>query len=849
MTKPERWQKVKQVLYSALEREATERAAYLDEACAGDESLRSEVEALLASYERAGSFFEMPAAEVAAEVLADDHAESMMGRTFGHYKILSQLGAGGMGEVYLAHDTRLGRKVALKLLPTHFSEDNERLGRFEQEAFAASALNHPNILTIYEVGQIDSAHYIATEFIEGVTLRERMRNGAMKLDDTLDVAVQVANALVAAHEAGIVHRDIKPENIMLRRDGYVKVLDFGLAKMTEPVASAPEAVDPEAVTRMRVKTSPGMVMGTSHYMSPEQARGLETDERTDIWSLGVVLYEMVSGCSPFEGDTPSDCIASILKTELPPLRSYEPTVPTKLERVVRKALRKKREERYQTAKELLLELKGLKQEQEFAARMGHSSPVDLQESVGLHTIKQTAVRSIAVLPFRILGVNDEDEYLGLGLADALITRLGNVRQLVIRPTSAVLKYTAPNQDLAAIGRELKVDSVLEGSVRRAGDRIRVTAQLVSLEGVAPLWTGKFDEKFTDALAVEDSISKSVAEALVIRLTSEQKKLFTRRYTSNVEAYQLYLKGRYYWNKRTKEEMRKAIEHFQQVIDLDPNYALAYAGLADCFTMISIYASGVLPKEIFPKAKAAAMKALEIDDTLAEAHTSLGFVRMCYDWDFPEAEREFKRAIEINPNFATAHEWYGLFLMLMGRFDEARAEIELALHSDPLSIAINLRVGWPPFLMHRYDEAIEHFRKVIDMEPNYWLAHVCLGQVYERKSMYEEALEEIQRARSLNSLNSILGDLGHAYARSGRRAEAEKVLGELKEISKQSYVSPYFIALIYTGLEENDLAFEWLEKAMEDRSEWMLWLKVHPYFDSLCTDPRFTDLLRRIGFKT
>ncbi len=564
----EHWQHVKGVLHSALEREPAERAAFLKEACAGDEPLRKEVEALLVSYDRAGSFFEMPAMKVAAQTLVDDHADSLVGRTAGPYKILSQLGAGGMGEVYLAQDTRLGRKIALKLLPSYFTEDGDRLRRFQQEANAASRLNHPNILTIYEVGKLDSTQYIATEYIDGVTLRALLTQKKIEISEALDAAIQVASALSAAHGAGIVHRDIKPENIMLRRDGYVKVLDFGLAKLTELPAGL-QPGDSEMATRVLVKTEPGMVMGTVTYMSPEQARGLDVDARTDIWSLGVVLYEMVAGHVPFEGNTPSDCIAAILKTEPQPLSQHTTEVPsellTELERIVTKALRKEREERYQTAQDMLADLKSLKQEQEIEAKLERSARGANGQSRGARSSGQAAVGttdeqvartavieaahptssaeyiiteikrhkrgaavataviimavavaaysyfalsrgsvidSIAVLPLVNTSADPETEYLSDGITESLINSLSQLSNMKVIARSSVFRYKGRETDPQVIGRELGVRAVLMGRVIQRGDSLIISAELVDVQDNRHIWGEQYNRRLADIFTVQ-----------------------------------------------------------------------------------------------------------------------------------------------------------------------------------------------------------------------------------------------------------------------------------------------------------------------------------------------------------
>jgi eukaryotic-like serine/threonine-protein kinase len=909
--KPERSQQIDEIFQAALDLPTDQRAAYLDQACAGDDELRDEVESLISSYEQAGSFIEQPAIEVDASVVAGPLTSAMAGASIGHYQIIEPLGSGGMGEVYLALDTRMDRKVALKLLPQYFTEDQERVRRFQQEARAVLALNHPNIVTIYEVGQADDKHFIATEFIEGETLRQRMSHGPWKLGESIDIASQVAGGLTAAHEAGIIHRDIKPENVMLRRDGYAKVLDFGLAKLTErPAITA----DTEAPTRVNVKTDPGIVMGTANYMSPEQARGLKVDGRTDIWSLGVVLYEMITGRVPFAGETPSDVIVSTLEKEAPPLARYSTEVPAELQRIVDKALRKSREERYQTVKDLYLDLRNLKQEREVDARLERSlqSHADGREAatanvgqaaaaavgrestartagvgvayptssaeylisvirrhrrgvvLGLVTIvlaaallsyfwivrnserteTSAAVRSIAVLPFKPLGSDANDAVLGFGMADTLITRLSSLRQIIVRPTGAVSKYTGASQDPVAAGRELNVDAVLEASIQRSGDRVRVTLRLVRVSDGLSLWTQTVDEQVNDTFAVQDRVAEQVARALVPQLTGNEKDLVAKHYTQNPDAYRLYMNGRYLWNKGTVEDWRKAIEYFNLAIEKDPNYALAYTGLADAY--LSMVADSLMPKaEAIPKAKQAAMMAFRLDDTLAEGHVSLGRIKAYYDWDWSGAELEFKRAVELDPNSSIAHREYGCYLAAVGRSDQAIAEAKQGRDLDPLSQQANFYVAWTLISAHRHDEAIEQSRQVLETFP---VGHFWIGMAYLGKSRYEEAIAEFEKtlSRSRDHITAK-ASLGYAYGMSGKRAQAEKVLADLEELFKQRKGSPYNIAMIYAGLGKKDQAFAWLEQAYLDHSRPLATgLKVSPTWDKLRSDARFADLLRRMG---
>jgi len=714
----------------------------------------------------------------------------------------------------------------------------------------------------------------------------------MKLGEVLDVVAQIASALSAAHAAHIVHRDIKPENIMVRqRDGYVKVLDFGLAKLTEP---QPSAVDPEAATKSLFQTDEGVVVGTAFYMSPEQARGLKVDARTDIWSLGVVLYEMVAGRLPFEGLTMSEIFASILsEKDPPPLARFAREVPAELERIVEKALRKDRDERYQSTKDMLLDLKRLKRKLEVDAEIERTVPPELRGAAGsakpsggegtvsahasdkggraagesvkgaaqISDLSRTATHkrrsrkaldSLAILPLVNESGDQNAEYLSDGITESIINSLSQIPKLRVMSRSTMFRYKGREVDPQTVGRELGVRAVLTGRALQLGDSIVIGTELVDAADGSQLWGEQYRRKLSDIFALQEEISREISEKLRLKLTVEDKKRLTKRYTENTEAYHLYLKGRYYENKFFNDAaLRRAIECFQQAVDCNPTYALAYAGLADCYIKLSTL--NVSPsKEGFAKARAAVMKALEIDDTLAEGHTSLARIKSSFDWDWPAAEEEFKRAIDLNPNYATAHHLYGRHLMIMGRFDEAAVEIRRASELDPLSLIINADLSAPLFLARQYDRAIESLRKTLEMDPNFALAHVRLGGAYEFKGMYEEAIAEYQRAIDLSGSsadNPVMSALlAHAYAESGRGDQARDILDRLKEQSQRGYVSPYDIAEVHAALGEKDQAFEWLEKAYDVRSSNLRFLKVSQYFtDSLRLDPRFEDLMRRVGF--
>jgi eukaryotic-like serine/threonine-protein kinase len=843
------------------------------------------------------------------------------GTLLGRYEIRGPLGSGGMGEVYLAEDTQLGRTVALKILPADLTSDQQRMHRFAQEARTASALNHPNILTIHEIVLEGPHPFIVTEHIEGMTLRDYMISRRMNFGQALGFTVQTASALAAAHKAGVVHRDIKPENIMIRNDGYIKVLDFGLAKMTLRPDTTPEAVT-------LLNTDPGMILGTARHMSPEQARGLELDARTDIFSLGTVLYEMITGRAPFEGPTNSDVIAAILKEDPPPLGEYAPEAPAELQRIVNRALAKDLEGRYQTVTDLFTDLKNLKRELEFEAHLGTSSPVFLARVMGLKreleseaqlgpseqlqadtnsmsaastaaqatiTAKEPsagapaslgserkkrrltpivtgtvalaavvviaysyyfrtpsqAIDSVAVLPFATVGGDADTEYLSDGITESLINSLSQLPNLKVIARSSVFRYKGKQVDPQTVGRELRVRAVLTGKVVRLGDTLTIQTDLVDVSNQTQLWGEKYNRKVADILAVEDEISSEISNKLRLTLTGEEKKQLVKRYTESADAYQLYWKGRYHWNKRTPEDIKEAIKNFQQAINLDPGYALAYTGLADCYVLGSVLQ--LPPKEAMPIALDATKKALAIDDKLAEAHTSLAKIKLSFEWDWPNAENEFKRAIELNPGYATAHQWYGIYLSEMGRHDESMRERKLAQELDPLSLSISTGLGRAFFWARRYDEAIDHLQKTLEQDPKYPDTHWSLGLAYEQKKMYAEAIASFQKAVEYSRTTELAegkpemqAALAHALAVGGRRTEALKIVADLtEEPDKQRYISPYSMALVYVGLGDKQQSFDWLDRAYQERDESFIHLRVDPRLDDLRADPQFIERLHRI----
>jgi len=829
--------------------------------------------------------------------------------TLSHYRIVSKIGAGGMGEVYLAQDTRLDRKVAIKFLNEEFSKDADKLNRFMQEAKAASALNHPNILTVYEIGEVDGKNYIATELIDGQTLREHLRlKESLPLNTILKIGVQVSEALSAAHQARIIHRDIKPENIMLRKDGYAKVLDFGLAKLTEKKKA--DDVSLEDATRAFVNTTPGLVMGTVSYMSPEQARGKITDARTDIWSLGVVLYEMLSGKLPFSGETVNHSIVSILEKE--PLLLEN--VPAELQRIVRKSMTKDVDMRYQSARDLLIDLKNLRRDLDIQGELERSvvpnretanaslenatqmyaSDVVAATSSGQVAATQSVttssssleyavtqakshklataiigvllvgvisaggyfafvsrsprtkqINSIAVLPFVNESGNADVEYLSDGMTETLIKSLSNLSSLDVKPRSAVFRYKGKDTDLQTIAKALNVQAILNGIVAQRGDQLTLSLELVDVQKNSVIWTEQYQRKQSDLVSLQSEIAKDVSTKLKAKLSGAEETKVTRTATADPEAYQAYLKGRYYWNRRTAENLKKAIEQFKSATDRDPDYALAFVGLADCYAVFSEYA-GTTTGETIPQAKAYAERALAIDPHLAEPHATLGSI---YDdsWQWGEAEKEYKSAIELNPNYPTAYHWYSILLKNVGRNDEAAAMIKRAQQLDPLSSVIGVNVSRMYQLQNNYDASIENSLKIIELDPNFGPAYEYLAFSYLKKGRNAEAIAAAEKAADLTSRAGItLGDMGYVYAASGKRAEAVAVIKELEAKYARKEAIGQYIAAVYVGLGDKNEAFEWLEKDFQARTGKLTEIRWQLQFEPLRDDARYKDLIKRIG---
>ena len=766
---------------------------------------------------------------------SDRPAHELTGLTVGSYRIVAWIGAGGMGEVYRAHDTKLDRPVALKLLPPQVAADADRLRRFHTEARAASSLNHPNILVIHDFGDHDARPFIVSELVEGETVRRRLDRGPLPVRDAVAMSMQIASALAAAHARGIAHRDIKPDNIMVRTDGYVKVLDFGLAKLM--------AVPPDETTTLR--TQPGLAIGTPHYMSPEQAEGKDVDERSDIFSLGVTLYELTTGTRPFTGDSNLSVLSSILRDTPRPLTDLNPSLPAGLQRIVDRCLAKDRHRRYQAADDLRRDLEDLAQ----SLRSGELGVAAVPPPRARVEEGKPAIDSLAVLPFTNAAADPETEYLSDGITESLINRLTQIPSLRVVPRSTAFRYRGRDVDPVKTGKQLKVQALVTGKVQQRGDLLSVQVELVDVKQNAQLWGDRFNRRGTDLLNVEDEIAQQIVENLRLTLTGEERERLARRDTDNTDAYHLYLKGRYYWSKRTTPDLKKSVEYFEGAIARDPGYALAYTGLASAYVVMTAFDVAV-PTDLFTKAKVAALRALDVDSHLAEALAELTLIQACLDRDWELAEVTSRRATQRRPGYWLAHDHYAMTLAAQGRFDEAIAEVRRGQALEPLSVVVHHHVAWIHVLARRYDVAIAECRSAIDMDPSFPMAHLWMGVSLEQQGRYDEAIESLERAVALtrNTSNAV-GALAHAYAVAGRTDEAQQRLSELQRPAQGGYIQHYGVALVLAALGESDEAVHWLEEAYRDHSFWLAyWANVDPRLDVLRDDARFKTLLRRLGLQ-
>lgn len=906
----ERLAKIEEIYHNILEIPSEKRTSFLSDICGDDEELRSEVQSLLSFSEVESELIDMPPHDVAAEIFSGKRKSKIIGRKIGHYKIISQIGEGGMGEVFLAEDIELERRAAIKFIKTEFAEDPDQLSRFLREAKTASSLNHPNIITVYEIGKSKNSHFIATEFIEGKTLREAINERSLTLEQILDIAAQVATALCAAHSAGIFHRDIKPENIMIRDDKLIKVLDFGLAKLQGSeklkneeslVLKQFQAAQNHSSIGSQSLTAPGSIMGTAAYISPEQARLEMIDARSDVWSLGVVIYEMCAGNKPFKGNTPIEVINSILENTASP---HCDGIPKEVNRIIAKSLQKNANNRYQTTKEFLLDLEELRSKLSFGSDLildvdvenkNDTSPNKLRNfsnpnpsnktnqnfEIQTNDISSTEyivgkirknklyfsmfsafafvalilcgyfyfttnskkVNSIAVLPF----VNESNdlgtEYLSDGISASLTNTLSQLSDIKIIAGSSTSQYKGKDVTPDEIARALGVKFVLSGRILQSGDNLQVYAELINASDKTQIWSEQFNRKKEDISNIETEISERIAEKVKIRLTNTEQQKIANRRKIDPQAYELFLKGRFYQSKSTREDLEKAVEYYNQAIGIDPNYAQAYAAIANIYLNMGAN-SFHDPKEMMPKAKASALKALELEDNLAEVHLTLAGIEKA-EWNWSKAELEYKLAIELNPNLAAVYFSYAFYLSTRQRHDEALAAIQKARELDPLKPHINTDIAYVYYFARQYELANEQYQISLELDPNYGGTYYGIGFVNAAQGKYSDAVVDYKKMLGFDGDHTGVNCyLGFALAKSGKIREAQAILKQL-ETSKE-YVSPVELAILYIGLGEREKAISSLERAYNEHDSQMQFLKVEPHFDSLRNEPRFQDLLRRVG---
>ncbi len=866
---PERWGRIKEVFDVALETPEVERGVYIESACGEDAELRGEVERLLAESEKPS----LPG--TAASILERAAAELAPGDMLSHYSVQAKLGKGGMGAVYRAYDTRLDRQVALKVLPPEHFADPDRKQRLMREARAASALNHPNIVTVYEISSDRGVDFIAMEYVEGHSLAQLIPSEGLPVKRALGYAVEIADALAQSHAAGVIHRDLKPANIMVTGAGRVKLLDFGLARRVRLAGS-------ETATL----TMEGGIAGTPAYMSPEQACGKPVDQRTDIWAFGCTLYELLTGRPAFRGETAAETLAKVLERE-PNWQALPPATPAKVRDLLQRCLQKDADRRLHDMADARIEMEnalpdGIGQrgyeardaleaipsgdalpgwpfwKQAFSRRRWLALAAALTAVAAVVAALNIGalrgrlwggaaapiINSLAVLPFVSAGGAPDAEYLSAGISESLITGLSRVPRLKVKSRDTVFRYKGQDKDVQVVGRELGVRAVLKGRLVQRGDSLSISAELVDTSDGTLLWRDQYDRKVAGILAIEQEISKEICQQLRLRLTGQEQQRMAASSTRNPEAYRVYLQGRYHWNRRTEESLKKSTEYFRQAIEKDPGYALAWAGLGDSFLMLGAW-SYMPPADAYPKARAAATRAIQMEETLAEPHTTLAYLKTLYEWDWAGAEREFRRAIELNPEYGTAHHWYAFYFLTMGSLPQALAEIQRAREVEPLSPVINAEVGYFYSFARRYDQALQESRKALEVDPTFQSAQI-LGRIYALQGKQTEARAELMQGLQRSQRGSIeLALAGSAFAFLGQKEEAQNLLHELLERAQTRYVMPALPALVYGSLGEKDRAFEYFEKALQERSLVASWLR-DPLLDPIRSDPRMLRLFQRMG---
>ncbi len=751
------------------------------------------------------------------------------GSRIGPYEIVELLGEGGMGQVYRARDPRLGRDIAVKVLTADTRDNDEAIARFEREARAVASLSHPNILAIHDFGSDNGIFYVVTELLHGKTLRDELQT-PLSWRRAIEIGAEIAEGLAGAHSRSVVHRDLKPENIFLTSEGHVKILDFGLAQ-TDPVLSQND--EASIPTTKWFQTDPGAVVGTLGYMSPEQLRGENVDVTADIFSLGCVLYEMVTARRPFQRNSGAATIAAVLHDDIPH-EALSHSVPSEVQRVIEGCVEKKPAARFQSARDLAFMLRAI------------GSGTLTSSAIGTKPRRASKViDSIAVLPLKNVTGDAEVDYLSDGITEGIINKLSQLPKLKVMARSTMFRYRGRDADAQAVGRELRVRAVLSGRVQHVRDRLLVNVELVDANDGSQLWGESYNNPLSDLLEMQEQMSREITEKLRIRLTGAEKKKLRKKSTENSEAYQLYLKGRYHWNKRTEDSLRKGISFFRDAIEADPSFASAYTGLADSF--ISLATNVPLPpREAMPKAKAAAMRAVEIDESLAQAWASLAGIRWLYEWDWSGAEEAYRRAIQLNPNYANAHEGYSMLLSARGRFDEATVQITKANDLDPLSLIIAVHSGWPYYFARDYEGAVRRFRKALELDDKFVPAHGWLGMALEQQRRYTEAIDTFKRALEVERTPILLAMIGHAWAVAGDRTRALEALDSLREEAKQRYVSPYDLAVIHAALGNEAEAMRTLRVAFDDRSSWMVFIGVDPRLEPLKDVEEFRDLVGKVA---